>query len=171
MPRQINVFVLHRQRATGFPAALAPANHSTPRAFRRSAIPAFDSLHALTAIRRADADISLRERRLRSQSSTSGHGISSSRSFILLACFPLDKLAVLPGGRLLGNRIERGEWQAFVCAGHRASPAFPQWAGRRGVAGTRVCFAKFWKSRSSNSFPMFTGSMVARKQCQQLRWI
>src|SRR5205823_14505647 len=46
-------------------------------------------------------------------------------------------------------RAAPDEWQARVRAGRPAWRAFPQWAGRRGVSGTRACFAEFWQDRRS----------------------
>src|SRR6266404_4866531 len=59
------------------------------------------------------------------------------------------RTAAVHSERPLPTRAAPGEWRACVRARRPAWRAFPQWAGRRGVAGTRACFAKFWLDQRS----------------------
>src|SRR5439155_13505815 len=69
--------------------------------------------------------------------------------FILCSLLALGRTAAVHAERPLLTQAAPGEGRARVRAGRPAWRVFPQWAGPRGVGGTRACFAESWLDQRS----------------------
>jgi len=107
---------------------------------------------------------------------TSAHASSPRLVLIMFSRLAIGGTAAVHAERSRPTRTAPDEWRARVRAGRPAWRAFPQWAGRRGVSGTRACFAEFWQDRRSwcvvEESLMFTRSLSHERascSCRALR--